>query len=773
MSDNNININTPEIGPYTQLRPFRFWCQKVLPLVYDESLSYYELLCKVVDYLNKTMEDVDQMITDMGEFKAADTEFKTEVRDAYIAFSREVSQAVEGLETFVDNYFDNLDVQTEINNKLDAMAAAGYFDALFRTLFTTDIINKAGEVTSAWIIANLSQEVGYVIDKSLTVDDAAADAKVTGDKIDVLNNEIEDAITLISPLYEGETYNGNPVSLNISTPTIISAESEENENIIFCGKNMFDDSTLLTLATETPHVFNGQGADFTALSPYVLNNPCEGLRFSASMKPDSDLTMEMALNILYDDNTTRKEYFYNFVADTWLRKSISLYSAGKTVVSVNIMCTRNTASTISVKDIMIEKSNTLTDFEPFNGQTMTDKYVLSKYGINNFISNTLDDVLTVKTLNVPLTLKNKEDIAAINEDLYDIVETSSITVTSNRTVTSGSWGVIPLISADVLELLPDFDVDTGSYTVTQYKLSGEEQTITLVKSTTYSKNDTAIFYSVDDSDYFVISTGEGSLNYRYDADQSFLTKFSYISSGKAVDYADSQMAGQITFKNKELTIDKKPYSEKTIVFFGDSRTWYDDKAYTPGTKAEWTGRICKGYQKTVSQLTGCVAINQGYNGYTSAQICEKIKEYNFTDIDAVYLSGGVNDFIKQDEITTGTLQPIGSVFDETTSYGAWQAAIEYLLTNYPALKIYIDTPWVCWNWYGNILPESIAEVKKNVAELYSIKCLDLYHISGLNLINRDYFFVDDISGSAQTRLHMNDYGNEWLGKIIGKYINEY
>lgn len=35
------------------LRHLRFWCQKVLPLVYDESLSYYEVLCKVRDKLNE------------------------------------------------------------------------------------------------------------------------------------------------------------------------------------------------------------------------------------------------------------------------------------------------------------------------------------------------------------------------------------------------------------------------------------------------------------------------------------------------------------------------------------------------------------------------------------------------------------------------------------------------------------------------------------------------------------------------------------------------
>ena len=53
----------PDINftPYNPLKPFRFWCQKILPLVYDDSLSYYELLCKVVDYLNQTMENVDNL----------------------------------------------------------------------------------------------------------------------------------------------------------------------------------------------------------------------------------------------------------------------------------------------------------------------------------------------------------------------------------------------------------------------------------------------------------------------------------------------------------------------------------------------------------------------------------------------------------------------------------------------------------------------------------------------------------------------------------------
>lgn len=51
------------------LKPFWFWCQKVLPLVYDDSLSYYEVLCKVMNYMNKIIEnnmEIMQAIAELG-----------------------------------------------------------------------------------------------------------------------------------------------------------------------------------------------------------------------------------------------------------------------------------------------------------------------------------------------------------------------------------------------------------------------------------------------------------------------------------------------------------------------------------------------------------------------------------------------------------------------------------------------------------------------------------------------------------------------------------
>ena len=43
------------------LNAMRFYCQPILPLVYDESMSYYETLCKVVGQLNTTGDAVNKL----------------------------------------------------------------------------------------------------------------------------------------------------------------------------------------------------------------------------------------------------------------------------------------------------------------------------------------------------------------------------------------------------------------------------------------------------------------------------------------------------------------------------------------------------------------------------------------------------------------------------------------------------------------------------------------------------------------------------------------
>lgn len=71
---------------------FRFWCYKVLPLVYDDSLSYYEILCKVVDYINNLIEtdkvqndDIEKLKKEVQEIQNWIDNFDTSYAESIIA----------------------------------------------------------------------------------------------------------------------------------------------------------------------------------------------------------------------------------------------------------------------------------------------------------------------------------------------------------------------------------------------------------------------------------------------------------------------------------------------------------------------------------------------------------------------------------------------------------------------------------------------------------------------------------------------------------------
>lgn len=51
----------------TRFTRLKYWVQMVLPLVYDDSLSYYELLAKVVEVVNGLGENYNELLTIVEE----------------------------------------------------------------------------------------------------------------------------------------------------------------------------------------------------------------------------------------------------------------------------------------------------------------------------------------------------------------------------------------------------------------------------------------------------------------------------------------------------------------------------------------------------------------------------------------------------------------------------------------------------------------------------------------------------------------------------------
>lgn len=140
----NENINT--------LKPFSRFCASIgaIPTSYLVSLTYEEQLLWLCDYLQNTV------IPTVNN----NAEAVTELQNLYIE-----------LRSYVDNYFTNLDVQLEINNKLDEMAESGqlfqimqpYFSELETQINTLDGTIKKVETDTSNSISSLQNQLNSVV----------------------------------------------------------------------------------------------------------------------------------------------------------------------------------------------------------------------------------------------------------------------------------------------------------------------------------------------------------------------------------------------------------------------------------------------------------------------------------------------------------------------------------------------------------------------------------------------------------------------------------
>ena len=152
----------------SEISNFRFWCQKVLPAVYDDSLSYYELLCKVVAKLNEVINSQNSTNDNTAELAQQFEQLKNDLQGT-------VESEVEKV---VDNYVKTNNLVKSING----ITAVGETGAV--TLQASDV----------GAIANVNDSVkeNNIQDGAVTADklapgavgtDKIADGAITGDKL--------------------------------------------------------------------------------------------------------------------------------------------------------------------------------------------------------------------------------------------------------------------------------------------------------------------------------------------------------------------------------------------------------------------------------------------------------------------------------------------------------------------------------------------------------------------------------------------------------------
>ena len=194
-----------------------------------DGLTQYELLCKIVEKLNAVITQTNTQTENIEKLEEAFTTLKN----------------------YVDNYFNNLDIQTEINNKLDEMASSGELEAIIASYLNTqavrgfstlnDLKNATGLISGAicqtsgkntykdglgslYRIRNITNEDTIDNDKLIAI---VNDVSLVAEKI---TNNISNAKTT------GTTNTYSCDYINSLKPSVITVGLENN--IDFSGDNL-------------------------------------------------------------------------------------------------------------------------------------------------------------------------------------------------------------------------------------------------------------------------------------------------------------------------------------------------------------------------------------------------------------------------------------------------------------------------------------------------------------------------------------------------------
>lgn len=175
-------------------QPFKYMVATIgnLPTSFVDSMSYYELLAWLCQYLEKTViPAIDNNAEALEELQAKYIELKA----------------------YVDDYFENLDVQEEINNKLDDMAEHGELaDIIAQYLQLAGVLafNTIADMQAATNIANgstaktlgatnyLDGKGRYYKIRNITNDDVV-------DGVNIIQITADPTNTLIAELIPDET----------------------------------------------------------------------------------------------------------------------------------------------------------------------------------------------------------------------------------------------------------------------------------------------------------------------------------------------------------------------------------------------------------------------------------------------------------------------------------------------------------------------------------------------------------------------------------------
>lgn len=792
----------PVYNETKELKPFRFWCQKVLPLVYDDTLSYYELLCKVVDYLNKTMEDVNTLSGDVEALHAA--------------FHK--------LQDYVNEYFDDLDIQTEINDKLDQMADSGELSAIIAPIVlnvavplfvdSTDAMTDTSRIYvltttgyvyiwngTAWYNTGMNYTDNFtqyvLVSGTLSSGTDANDILVNG----VWNISNSNTYTHL-PIHTGmfQCYSISGVIYQIA----ISNANADRQKTYFRSKTAIEGWSEWTVYDLKPNAMEMKGIlastdldELVTTGIYTLTgaNAYSNCPVSSGLLEVFQYGNYKMQRATYTDsaNNYKNTYVRAFYTSSgWLPwvvyKSVPAsyaheykpdegmihYSDHDIGVSGFESGYYDTSTGALTSGSTFVRSKVLFRVKQYRGYRLKDASLTNRVDLLFFDAdyNYLDYTYLTNGAIIPKVAPLGAAFAGINyrldggsaPELLEIVEVDGSRIQS---VTD-----TPVDGTEIYRVMSRVIYNNGTLSshTDAYKCF-------FVPNPTCKK--VLVFYNTDNNCYCIDKDGlnvtpasyeqmtpsgrlytipEGTvligINWRVDTGQT------YIAFGYDAD----------SFEDLATVAKGAPFSRlngKKIAAIGDSLTYIDGRSYGGTSRLE-------GWQ-TYLRLLGATVQTFAYNGYAYAENLENngivktiiTNDVDFSGYDIAILFGGANDVRLSVTVGTPNTDYDAPETDTADFIGAIGALTEYLREENPNMEIFICTTLPSQDSTRTYAKSGTYNTAiKGCADFWQLPVIDLFTLVNVHpTTNFTDFFYDNT--------HPNAAGCKRIGKIIASYVDHY
>lgn len=612
-----------------------------------------------------------------------------------------------------------------------------------------DIVDTAldniGDATSGavadWLAQHVNPSTGYVVDKSLTIDGAAADARAVGVAVSGLRNFWKENYVNLTWNNYRITADGNitastdylltdpiPVHGGIAVTIPDFNEDIPGFNPYYLYVALYsDENTFVSLSA-------AQSNGFAILAD-------EGYYFRLMARYQTTATLTPA-NAPFSQIVTLSP------TDTDIRAVPYAGEEGKAADA--------RATSQALLELSIDKA--------------------SASDLNNLRSN-FNQIATEAVI----TGVNKND----GEYLTGVW--TDINTFNNSSNYCRSKNPIPVSEGDVVRVVEEGDINYKGLAL----YSGDTLVGVTANGGTYSP--TRQYVTIDGTGYYVyaltIPAGIDSVLYQRKITLTGIADMVTINQNMPTTYTayveTDVFSMTDTFKGTHENISDfdatvlslvNILKSKKVGFLGDS---YTDVSYYYGSKiAEQTGMIAVANGKQGSRIFSDNSWTSGGQTVTVLSFWHRINDFVDADFNAICIFGGINDAQTRSiyETNLGTINDVALTTAQveggtvpTTFYQAYKTVIEMLWEKYPTLPLLIIIPPHQLDASYNPSQTSymgianIVAAEKAVAEFYGIPVCDLYkECQQLN----NYTANVSAYRISSSNIHPNNAGQEAIAKLV-------